>query len=146
MTYRTLILLVAALALAPAVSGCAALTKIAATVVKVIAKYGPLLDAIDSQAQAHFAKNPDPDVEEKYNHAMAKAKLALAALDEGAKGTAAATQQDLDTAFGHFQKMYSAVLGILGPLGVVAPSTDGTMSAPADGGPMTVPAPEALSL
>lgn len=128
-----------------ATTGCAQLVRIAAEVAELITEYGPILDAMHAAAERYFAGEPDVD-RAAYDAAMETARLTLSAMQHIARGTEQAARKDVAAAFEQFVAAYRVVLAILGPLGVVAPSPDGTVSAPAAGAPLLVPAPEALRL
>lgn len=137
---------IAATLVIPTFAGCAAIRKVIAKVLPIVVELAELLDAIDARAQEHFKQNPDADAEKTYAQIMAKAHLALSTVTRVAKGVEAAGDQDLEAAFSEFKKAYGDILALLGPLGVVVPTDDGTFSAPGDGGPLQVPAPDTLTL
>jgi len=125
--------------------GCASLAAWLPVVMNTLAQLAQVLAAIDSAALAYFAANPDASKQEQYARIMGAARSGLAAAHAAAKGGDAAMREDIDTAFGEFKKAYAALLALLGPLGVVAPSADGILSASAEG-PLRVPAPDTLTL
>jgi len=117
------------------------------TVISVISEAAVVLDSIEAAGNDHFARNPDEATAKKFRKGISKARSSLALASRLSKGTDAAAKQDIDAAFDEFKKAYSDVLALLGPLGVVAPSSgDGTMAAPDGDGPLMVPPPEAFTL
>jgi hypothetical protein len=140
-----LALLSAFLALPVTMTGCATLAKWLPAVIGAIGKAEAVLDAIEIQANAYFEANPDPDKKKKYVALLSKAHSLIAATHASMKGADAAAKQDVDTTWAEFKKVYQEILGLLGPLGIVAPSQDGTLSASPDG-PLMVPPPDAMTL
>ena len=129
-----------------ALPACAALAKWLPVVISALGEAGQVLDAIDGVALAHFEANPDAEARKTYGQIMSRARSSLALAHRLSKGTDDASKQKINEAFGEFKKAYQDLLALLGPLGVVAPSTDGAMSAPTDDGPLLVPPPESLTL
>lgn len=127
-------------------SGCAAIAKVIEVILPLVVEAAEILDAIDAKAQVYFKANPDPETESTYGQIMSRAKLALSAITRAAKGAQSAEDQDLDAAFIEFRQAYSDILALLGPFGIVAPSTDGTFSAAVNDGPLMVPAADMLVL
>lgn len=115
-------------------------------VISTLTQAGSLLDAIDVKAREHFAAHPDEGLQRKYNDKMAKARIIVSAAAHASRGGDALAREDVNKAWAEFKPLYGEILALLGPLGVVAPSADGAVGVPENGGPLLVPPPEALQL
>ena len=126
-----------------ALLGCPFIAKWLPSVITTIAQAGEVLDAIETTANVFFQGEGAQSDREKFAHGMAKTRLALGAVSHAAKGAQHSDRQDVDKAWQEFQKAYQDILALLGPLGVVTVTEDGSFGASADG-PLKVPSHTAL--
>ena len=126
-------------------TGCSMLAKWLPRVISALGQAGQVLDAIDTAARSWFTANPNAEAEARYVSLMGKARAALAATHAAAEGTDELAHENTVAAFEAYRQAYAELLKLLGPMGIVAPATDGALST-GDDGALMVPAPEALTL
>lgn len=109
--------LVFSLALATA-PGCAPVIAALPTVLLVVQGAELAINMIESFVNAYYQAHPDAAKQALCTAAIAKSRVALAAVLDVANGVGALDQAKLNVAFQDFEGAYSELTSLVGPIGI----------------------------
>lgn len=113
-------------------AGCPAFIKAIPVIAAALSESSTVLDAISAVSDKYYAQHLDADRAE-YDTAMSATRTSLAAAAYLSRGAEHMTQEQTDAAWEDFYASYNKLLGVLGPLGVVAVSGDDAMRTAPEG-------------
>ena len=111
------LLIVLALVLSGAVSGCA-LASVLPTVITVVQDAILIIDEIQGFVDQYFAGQPDPIKQRAVQAAIGRARTALDLALRTSKGTADVSDKQVAAALDEFRAAYADLLKLVEPLGV----------------------------
>lgn len=134
--------LIALLLLLSTAPACAALLSALPEVVSKVADAMLIIDQIETFTDAYFMAAPNPKLEATCREKITQARSALITAQRATQGAEDLSAGDVDKAFADFREAYTALLVVVGPLGVQ--TGDGGALSASSSGVLTVPTPMAL--
>ncbi len=122
-------------------SSCATALQLLPKAIAYAQDAGFILQQVERFLDAYYAGHPNPELRERTDQAVARARSALSFAVHTTGGADHLSREELDAAFKDFRDAWSALLMVTGPLGV---HSGGQRLAAAPGGGLMVPEPLAV--